>query len=69
MSFAPLGEVVSGMAVADSLFNKYGEGPPGGHGPDQGELRAQGNTYLRQHYALLDSIVTAKISQEWKKDK
>ena len=69
MSFAPLGEVVGGMAVADSLFNKYGEGPPGGHGPDQGELRAGGNTYLRQHYALLDSIVTAKISQEWKKDK
>jgi peptidyl-prolyl cis-trans isomerase A (cyclophilin A) len=67
MSFAPLGEVTDGMAVADSLFNGYGEGPPGGHGPDQGELRAEGNAYLRQHYARLDSIVTAKVSQEWKK--
>jgi peptidyl-prolyl cis-trans isomerase A (cyclophilin A) len=67
MSFAPLGEVTAGMAVADSLFNGYGEGPPGGHGPDQGELRAEGNAYLRQHYARLDSIVTAKVSQEWKK--
>lgn len=36
MSFAPFGQVISGMDVVDSLYAEYGEGAPQGHGPDQG---------------------------------
>jgi peptidyl-prolyl cis-trans isomerase A (cyclophilin A) len=67
MSFSPLGEVTAGMPVVDSLFSGYGEGPPGGHGPDQAQLAQEGNAYLLRQYSRLDYIVTARVSQEWKK--
>jgi len=62
MGFAPIGEVVgTGMAVVDSLYGDYGEGPPGGPGPDQGRIAAQGNTYLNQSFPKLDYIRRARI--------
>jgi cyclophilin family peptidyl-prolyl cis-trans isomerase len=59
--FTPFGEVTNGMAAVDSLYKGYGEAP------DQGRIGAQGNAYLAHDFPKLDSIVTARVSQEWKK--
>jgi peptidyl-prolyl cis-trans isomerase A (cyclophilin A) len=67
MGFAPLGEVINGMPVVDSLYNGYGEGAPGGNGPSQGRLQSEGNAYLIREFPKLDYIVTARVSQEWGK--
>jgi peptidyl-prolyl cis-trans isomerase A (cyclophilin A) len=67
--FSPIGEVTAGMSVVDSLYSGYGEGAPGGGGPDQGRIAREGNAYLNKDYPKLDYIKTARISQEWKKSK
>ena len=67
MRFAPIGVVVTGMSVVDSLYHGYGEGAPQGGGPDQGRLGAEGNAYLRSQFPKLDSIATARITDQWKK--
>jgi len=69
MGFSPIGQVTNGIAAVDSLFSGYGEGAPGGHGPDQGQLGREGNAYLLREFPKLDYIVTARIGQEWKKAK
>jgi len=61
MGFAPIGEVVEGMAVVDSLYANYGEGAPDGAGPDQARIAAEGNAYLTQSFPQLDFIRRARI--------
>lgn len=61
MGFAPIGRVVEGMAVVDSLFADYGDAPPGGQGPDQGRITAEGNAYLEREFPKLDFIRTARV--------
>lgn len=61
MRFAPVASVVTGMAVVDSIYKGYGEGP------DQGMITKDGNAYLKKAFPKLDAIVTARVSQEWKK--
>jgi len=61
MGFAPIGEVVEGMAVVDSLYANYGEGAPDGAGPDQMRLAAEGNAYLTQSFPRLDFIRRARV--------
>lgn len=61
MDFAPVGEVIEGMAVVDSLYAGYGDGPPAGFGPDQMRLMQQGNTYLEKEFPKLDFIRTARL--------
>jgi peptidyl-prolyl cis-trans isomerase A (cyclophilin A) len=61
MGFAPIGEVVEGMAAIDSLYSSYGEGPPYGPGPDQGRLMTEGNSYLQRHFPNLDYIQSVTI--------
>lgn len=56
MRFAPFGEVVAGMAVVDAFYKDYGEGAPGGKGPNQARIQAEGNAYLQQAFPELDSI-------------
>jgi cyclophilin family peptidyl-prolyl cis-trans isomerase len=60
MGFAPFGRVQA-LDVAQALFAGYGESPPGGKGPMQGELHRQGNAYLRAGWPELDYIVRAHI--------
>ena len=60
-SFGPIGEIVEGMTVVDSLWSGYGDGPPGGHGPDQQRLFAEGNQYLTREFPKLDYIKTARV--------
>ena len=67
MGFAPVGSVLSGMAVVDSLYKGYGEGAPAGKGPDQDLMGKQGNAYLKKGFPKLDFITSARVSQEWKK--
>ena len=61
MGFAPIGQVVDGMAVVDSLYADYGEGAPDGAGPSQERIASEGNTYLTKNFPKLDFIKTARI--------
>jgi peptidyl-prolyl cis-trans isomerase A (cyclophilin A) len=59
--FSPFGKVVSGMEVVDSLYGGYGEGAPGGKGPDQGLIQQHGNAYLQEAFPRLDYVKQATI--------
>jgi peptidyl-prolyl cis-trans isomerase A (cyclophilin A) len=61
MGFAPFGKVIEGMDVVQGLYSGYGEGAPGGHGPDQNRITNEGKAYLDKDFPLLDSIKTAVI--------
>jgi peptidyl-prolyl cis-trans isomerase A (cyclophilin A) len=61
--FAPFGQVTSGMDVVDKLHSGYGEGAPGGAGPSQATIQAQGNAYLMRDFPKLDYIKTAVIAK------
>jgi peptidyl-prolyl cis-trans isomerase A (cyclophilin A) len=69
--FPPIGEVVSGMAVVDSLYSGYGDaaprsGPqPDMEGPSQDSIVATGNAYLERGWPKLDYIKTARVVQQW----
>ena len=53
--FAPIGVVVQGQAVVDSLYSGYGEAP------DQTSIGNLGNSYLDRAFPKLDVIKTARI--------
>lgn len=60
--FAPFGQVISGMNVVDALYSGYGEGAPGGAGPEQGRVQSEGNAYLTSQFPKLDYIKSATIA-------
>ena len=65
--FPPIGEVVSGMAVLDSLNWEY-SGTRGGQtfpGPSQDSISRQGNAYLRRVFPRLDYIIRARVVRRW----
>lgn len=61
MGFAAFAQVTDGMNVVDNLYAGYGEGAPGGGGPDQSEIEKQGKPYLDKGWPKLDSIKIAKL--------
>ncbi len=61
--FAPFGRVTSGMEVVDKLYSGYGEGAPGGTGPDQSQIQREGNAYLVRYFPSLDRVIKATIEQ------
>jgi peptidyl-prolyl cis-trans isomerase A (cyclophilin A) len=61
MGFSPIGEIVAGMDVVDSLHSGYGEGAPRGRGPDQGRIQREGNAYLERDFPDLDWIRSAEV--------
>lgn len=61
MGFSPFGEVIEGMEVVDSLYGEYGEGAPGGQGPDQGRIQMEGNKYLKASFPKLDYVKKATL--------
>ena len=61
--FSAFGEVTSGMDVVDKLYSGYGEGAPRGQGPSQGNIAAQGNTYLAKDFPKLDYVKKATIEK------
>ncbi len=66
--FPPIGEVVFGREVLDSLNWEY-SGTRGGQsfpGPSQDSLSRQGNAYLRRAFPRIDYILTARVVRRWK---
>jgi len=61
MGFSPFGKVVEGMDVVDKINGEYGEGAPGGNGPNQGRVQMEGNAYLKKDFPNLDYIKSASI--------
>lgn len=61
MGFAPVGEVVEGMSVVDSLYAGYGEGAPRGSGPSQARILREGNAYLERSFPELDHVEEARL--------
>lgn len=55
LGFAPVGRVVEGVEVLDSLFSEYGEKP------DQAMIQSLGNSYLERMFPKLDYIKTARV--------
>jgi peptidyl-prolyl cis-trans isomerase A (cyclophilin A) len=59
--YAPIGEVVKGMNVVDSLWKGYGDVPPAGAGPQPPRIFAEGEAYLAKEFPKLDYIKTARV--------
>ena len=65
MGFTPFGTVTEGMEkVVSQIYTGYGEGAPGGSGPNQGRIQSQGNQYLKKEFSKLDFITSASILKE-----
>lgn len=64
--FPPVGEVVAGMLVVDSLYTGYGgtreQRLPG---PSQDSIRVAGNAYLAREFPRLDRILEARVERRW----
>ena len=61
--FPPFGQVTSGMDVVEKLYSGYGDGPPRGRGPSQGQITAEGNAYLTKDFPKLDYVKKATIEK------
>jgi cyclophilin family peptidyl-prolyl cis-trans isomerase len=61
MGFSPFGKVTDGMDVVDKINGEYGEGAPGGNGPNQSRIQNEGNAYLKKDFPNLDYINSATI--------
>ena len=60
--FAPFGEVVDGMDVADALNSEYGETSGGGiRAGKQDPLFAGGNAFLDREFPRLDRLLHAAV--------
>jgi len=59
--FSPFGKVIEGMDVVDKINGEYGDGPPGGFGPNQQLIQEHGNAYLKENFPNLDYIKSAII--------
>jgi peptidyl-prolyl cis-trans isomerase A (cyclophilin A) len=59
--FAPIGKVITGMDVVESLYSAYGDMAPRGQGPDPSKIEVQGNGYLDAKFPRLDYIKKATI--------
>ena len=66
--FPPIGRIIQGVEVLDSLYWQY-TGTRGGQtfpGPSQDSIRRQGNAYLRRAFPQLDYIIRAKVVRTWR---
>ena len=55
MGFPPIGKVVEGMDVVESINKEYEEQP------EQERIRKEGNTYLRDIFRRLDYVKSASL--------
>ena len=61
MGFAPFAIVKdNGMTVVDQIYSGYGEGAPGGNGPDQSRIQSEGNKYLKKQFPNLSYVRSVK---------
>jgi len=61
--FSPFGVILEGMDIVDKLYAGYGEGAPGGKGPNQALIQKKGNPYLVESYPNLSYISKATIAK------
>jgi len=61
--FSPFGVVLEGMEIVDKLYAGYGEGAPGGKGPNQALIQKKGNPYLVESFPNLSYISKATIAK------
>jgi peptidyl-prolyl cis-trans isomerase A (cyclophilin A) len=61
MGFAPFARVRD-LEIVRRLHTGYGEGPPGGRGPQPGAVHRQGNAYLKAEFPELDYILRAGLA-------
>ncbi len=69
MGFAPIGKVIKGMELVNSLYTGYGEGAPSGRGPSQDRMQMEGNVYLKKDFPMLDYIKSMTIVKSKKASK
>jgi len=62
--FPPIGRIVEGMDVLDSIYSGYGEGRPVGEGPLYKLIYTQGNAYLKRDFPRLDYIQGIEILEQ-----
>lgn len=60
MGFAPFGRALD-LSVVERFYSGYGEGPPGGNGPQQSRVVKEGDAYLLPNFPKLDRIKTARL--------
>ncbi|HEX8944956.1 MAG TPA: peptidylprolyl isomerase [Gemmatimonadaceae bacterium] len=61
--FAPIGRVIEGMAVVDSLYSGYGEKSGGGvRAGNQTPLFSGGNAYVDREYPKLDRLIRITVT-------
>lgn len=63
MGFAPFGKIVEGADVPAKFYRLYGDAPPGGVGPIQARIQAEGNAYLDREFPRLDRIQKVTLVQ------
>ncbi len=65
--FPPIGRIIEGLSVLDSLNWEY-SGTRGGQtfpGPSQDSVGRLGNEYLRRAFPRIDYIKTARVTKSW----
>jgi peptidyl-prolyl cis-trans isomerase A (cyclophilin A) len=66
--FPPIGEVIEGMAVVDSMYDGYScRRGSVGTCPSQDSIEAGGNAWLARVYPRLDYIRRARVVREWRR--
>jgi peptidyl-prolyl cis-trans isomerase A (cyclophilin A) len=68
--FPPIGRIIEGLSVIDSLNWEYSGTrgvTPTPQGPRQDSLRLQGNSYLYRSFPRLDYIVRARVIRSWRR--
>lgn len=64
--FPPIGEVIRGMPVVDSMFDGYScRRGSVGTCPSQDSIRLHGEPYLARVHPNLDRILRARVTREW----
>ena len=62
--FPPIGRIVEGVEVLDTIYSGYGEGRPVGNGPHFKLIYTQGNAYLKRDFPKLDYILGIEILEQ-----
>ena len=58
---APIGKMIDGLKVVESLYKEYGDKPPNGKGPDPAQVIISGNSLLKKSFPNLDYITGAAL--------
>jgi homoserine O-acetyltransferase len=62
--FSPMGRVVEGMSVVDSLYGGYGESSGSGmRAGKQGPLLNGGNAYVDREFPKLDRLMRIRVDR------